>query len=50
MRRQGPKVRKFYSLARISVRKKPSFVARGPSGVVREGRLQFIAENSILMT
>ena len=34
----------------ISLRKQPSFFAPGPSGVSREGRLRFTAENSILMT
>ena len=33
-----------------SLRKQPSFFALGPSGVSREGRLRFTAENSILMT
>ena len=33
-----------------SLRKQPSFFAPGPSGVSREGRLRFTAENSILMT
>ena len=32
-----------------SLRKQPSFFAPGPSGVWREGRLRFTAENSILM-
>ena len=34
----------------FSLRKQPSFFAPGPSGVSREGRLRFTAENSILMT
>ena len=34
----------------VSLRKQPSFFAPGPSGVSREGRLRFTAENSILMT
>ena len=33
-----------------SPRKQPSFFAPGPSGVSREGRLRFTAENSLLMT
>jgi len=33
-----------------SLQKQPSFFAPGPSGVLREGRLRFPAENSILMT
>ena len=33
-----------------SLRKQPSFFTPGPSGVSREGRLRFTAENSILMT
>ena len=38
------------SLMYHSLRKQPSFFASGPSGVSREGRLRFTAENSILMT
>ena len=34
----------------LSLRKQPSFFAPGLSGVSREGRLRFTAENSILMT
>ena len=34
----------------FSLRKQPSFFAPGPSGVSREGRLRFTAENSILTT
>ena len=33
-----------------SLRKQLSFFAPGPSGISRDGRLQFTAENSILMT
>ena len=38
------------NMAAISLRKQPSLFAPGPSGVSREGRLRFTAENSILMT
>ena len=34
----------------LSLRKQPSFFAPGPSGISRERRLRFTAENSTLMT